>query len=50
MPRLTSSMLTMRRHEKDFMLRRDPKYVGDLKKTRCGIRQSSWQAPICRRR
>jgi len=32
-PRLTSSMLTMRRHEKDFMLRRDEKYVGELKKT-----------------
>ena len=32
-PRLTSLMLTMRRHEKDFMLRRDPKYVGELKKT-----------------
>ncbi len=32
-PRLTSSMLMMRRHEKDFMLRRDPKYVDELKKT-----------------
>jgi methyl-accepting chemotaxis protein len=32
-PRLTSSMLMLRRHEKDFMLRRDPKYVGELKKT-----------------
>jgi methyl-accepting chemotaxis protein len=32
-PRLTSSMLMMRRHEKDFMLRRDEKYVGELKKT-----------------
>jgi methyl-accepting chemotaxis protein len=31
-PRLTSWMLTMRRHEKDFMLRRDPKYVTELKK------------------
>ncbi len=31
-PRLTSSMLMMRRHEKDFMLRRDPKYVTDLKR------------------
>jgi methyl-accepting chemotaxis protein len=31
-PRLTSWMLMMRRHEKDFMLRRDPKYVGELKK------------------
>ncbi|MEA2963685.1 MAG: methyl-accepting chemotaxis protein, partial [Alphaproteobacteria bacterium] len=32
-PRLTVAMLTMRRHEKDFMLRRDQKYVGELKKT-----------------
>lgn len=31
-PRLTSAMLMMRRHEKDFMLRRDPKYIGELKK------------------
>jgi methyl-accepting chemotaxis protein len=31
-PRLTVWMLMMRRHEKDFMLRRDPKYVGELKK------------------
>jgi methyl-accepting chemotaxis protein len=31
-PRLTSWMLMMRRHEKDFMLRRDPKYVDELKK------------------
>jgi len=32
-PRLTSGMLMMRRHEKDFMLRRDPKYIGALKET-----------------
>jgi methyl-accepting chemotaxis protein len=31
-PRLTSWMLMMRRHEKDFMLRRDQKYVIELKK------------------
>ncbi|WP_027553770.1 methyl-accepting chemotaxis protein [Bradyrhizobium sp. Cp5.3] len=31
-PRLTSWMLMMRRHEKDFMLRRDPKYIAELKK------------------
>jgi methyl-accepting chemotaxis protein len=31
-PRLTVWMLMMRRHEKDFMLRRDPKYVGELQK------------------
>src|SRR6266700_1318727 len=32
-PRLTSAMLMLRRHEKDFMLRRDEKYVGELQKT-----------------
>jgi methyl-accepting chemotaxis protein len=31
--RLTSSMLMLRRHEKDFMLRRDARYVDELKKT-----------------
>jgi methyl-accepting chemotaxis protein len=31
-PRLTNWMLMMRRHEKDFMLRRDEKYIGELKK------------------
>ncbi len=31
-PRLTAGMLMMRRHEKDFMLRRDQKYVEALKK------------------
>ncbi|MFO1107938.1 MAG: HAMP domain-containing methyl-accepting chemotaxis protein [Bradyrhizobium sp.] len=31
-PRLTAAMLMLRRHEKDFMLRRDQKYVGELKK------------------
>lgn len=30
--RLTNLMLMMRRHEKDFMLRLDPKYAQDLKK------------------
>jgi methyl-accepting chemotaxis protein len=29
-PTLTSGMLMMRRHEKDFMLRREDKYVGEL--------------------
>ncbi len=36
-PRLTSSMLMMRRHEKDFMLRRDQKYLGELKKAAAGF-------------
>jgi methyl-accepting chemotaxis protein len=31
-PRLLVTMLMMRRHEKDFMLRRDAKYGGDMKK------------------
>lgn len=31
-PRTTSWMLMMRQHEKDFMLRRDPKYVAEVKK------------------
>jgi methyl-accepting chemotaxis protein len=31
-PRLTVWMLMMRRHEKDFMLRREPKYVAELNK------------------
>jgi methyl-accepting chemotaxis protein len=31
-PRLLVLMLMMRRHEKDFIMRQDPKYVADLKK------------------
>jgi methyl-accepting chemotaxis protein len=31
-PSLLATMLMMRRHEKDFMLRRDPKYGDDMKK------------------
>jgi methyl-accepting chemotaxis protein len=31
-PKLLVTMLMMRRHEKDFMLRRDAKYGGDMKK------------------
>jgi methyl-accepting chemotaxis protein len=31
-PRLQVTMLMMRRHEKDFMLRREPKYGDDIKK------------------
>jgi methyl-accepting chemotaxis protein len=31
-PRLLVTMLMMRRHEKDFMLRRDPRYGEDIKK------------------
>ena len=32
-PRLTSWLLMMRRNEKDFMLRRDQKYVAEIKKS-----------------
>ena len=39
-PRLTSAMLMLRRHEKDFMLRRDEKYVGELKKTATAFEKS----------
>jgi methyl-accepting chemotaxis protein len=45
-PRLTSSMLMMRRHEKDFMLRRDEKYVGELKKTAAEFSKSMAAADI----
>ena len=31
-PKLTMTILMMRRHEKDFMLRRNPKYADDIKK------------------
>jgi methyl-accepting chemotaxis protein len=31
-PFLTSTMLMMRRHEKDFIMRRDPRYVEEMKK------------------
>ena len=31
-PRLSVLMLMMRRHEKDFMLRLDPRYIDDMKK------------------
>ncbi|MFC0239087.1 methyl-accepting chemotaxis protein [Rhodopseudomonas telluris] len=30
-PKLTATVLMMRRHEKDFMLRRNPKYADDMK-------------------
>src|SRR5882724_10930617 len=45
-PRLTSGMLMMRRHEKDFMLRRDQKYVGELKKTAAEFSKSMAAADI----
>jgi methyl-accepting chemotaxis protein len=45
-PRLTSAMLMLRRHEKDFMLRRDEKYVGELKKTAADFAKSLANAEI----
>jgi methyl-accepting chemotaxis protein len=45
-PRLTSWMLMMRRHEKDFMLRRDQKYVGELKKAAAEFSRSLAAAEI----
>ena len=45
-PRLTSAMLMLRRHEKDFMLRRDEKYVGELKKTAAEFSKSLAGADI----
>src|SRR5450631_2940757 len=45
-PRLTVWMLMMRRHEKDFMLRRDPKYVGELKKSAAEVSRSLAAAEI----
>jgi methyl-accepting chemotaxis protein len=45
-PRSTSWMLMMRRHEKDFMLRRDQKYVGELKKAAAEFSKSLAVAEI----
>src|SRR5713226_9762899 len=45
-PRLTSWMLMMRRHEKDFMLRRDQKYVAELKKAAAEFSKSLAAAEI----
>ena len=45
-PRLTSSMLMMRRHEKDFMLRREEKYVGELNKSAAEFSKSLASADI----
>jgi len=45
-PRLTSWMLMMRRHEKDFMLRRDQKYAGELKKAAAEFSKSMAAAEI----
>ena len=44
--RLTNSMLMLRRHEKDFMLRRDVKYVEELKKTAAEFSKSLASANI----
>jgi methyl-accepting chemotaxis protein len=39
-PKLTSGMLMLRRHEKDFMLRRDSKYVDELKQAAADFAKS----------
>ena len=49
-PRLTSGMLMMRRHEKDFMLRRDPKIRRRVEESRRGIRQSADDGRGCSER
>jgi methyl-accepting chemotaxis protein len=43
---LTVLMLTMRRHEKDFMLRRDAKYIGELDKTAAALRAALGATPL----
>jgi methyl-accepting chemotaxis protein len=45
-PRLAVLMLMMRRHEKDFMLRRDQKYAGELKKAAAEFSKSLAAAEI----
>jgi methyl-accepting chemotaxis protein len=45
-PRLTSGMLMMRRHEKDFMLRRDAKYVGELTKSAAEFAKAAANADL----
>ena len=46
-PRLTSWMLMMRRNEKDFMLRRDQKYVAEIKKSARRILQGAVRGGDC---
>ncbi len=45
-PKLINAMLMMRRHEKDFMLRREEKYVDELKKTAAEFSKSLASADI----
>ena len=42
-PKYLVTMLMMRRHEKDFMLRRDPKYGKDMKKILWGRRRDRFK-------
>ena len=44
-PRLTAAMLMMRRHEKDFLARNDPKYVGRLNDQRDTFEELLRQTP-----
>ena len=41
--KLEAGMLTMRRHEKDYMLRRDTKYGDELKKAATAFHRHSCQ-------
>jgi methyl-accepting chemotaxis protein len=45
-PRLTSGMLMMRRHEKDFIMRRDQKYVDELNKSAADFSKSMASADL----
>lgn len=45
-PALKIGMLTMRRHEKDFFARLDPKYVDSLKATTSEFQQAMHLAPL----
>jgi len=45
-PLLTVQMLSMRRHEKDFMLRHDPKYVGELTQSAAAFTKQLAASPV----
>src|SRR5436190_1330794 len=45
-PRLNAGMLTMRRHEKDFILRRDTKYGDELKKAAASFSETLNQSNL----
>ncbi len=45
-PRLMAGMLMMRRHEKDFLARKDPKYLDQMKAAASDFERMLGQAPI----